>query len=157
MPSTGWKRPGIERVIVNVHYLGDIIAEHLAQRSAPEIVIAREATALETGGGVKHAMALLGDEPFFVVNGDSLWARRHPPGPDPAGRCLGPATTDAMLLLQRTATRRRLWRGAGRLHCSSARPAAPAPGPRGGAVSLRRRAVAGAVAVPGTCRTACSR
>jgi N-acetyl-alpha-D-muramate 1-phosphate uridylyltransferase len=95
---------GIERVIVNVHYLGDIIAEHLAKRASPEIVISREAAALETGGGVKHALALLGDEPFFVVNGDSLWLDGIRPALIRLADAWDPATTDAMLLLQRTAT-----------------------------------------------------
>jgi MurNAc alpha-1-phosphate uridylyltransferase len=95
---------GVERVVVNVHYLGDIITEHLAARATPAIVIAREAAALETGGGVRHALPLLGDEPFFVVNGDSLWLDGKVSALIRLADAFDPATTDAMLLLQRTAT-----------------------------------------------------
>jgi MurNAc alpha-1-phosphate uridylyltransferase len=95
---------GVERVVVNVHYLGEIIAEHLAARSSPEIVIAREAEALETGGGVRHAMTLLGDEPFYVVNGDSLWLDGKVSALTRLANAWDPTATDAQLLLQRTAT-----------------------------------------------------
>ena len=95
---------GVERVVVNVHYLGEIIAEHLAARRSPEIVISREAAALETGGGVKHALPLLGGEPFYVVNGDSLWLDSKVSALIRLADAWDPATTDAMLLLQRTAT-----------------------------------------------------
>jgi MurNAc alpha-1-phosphate uridylyltransferase len=95
---------GVERVVVNTHYLGDLIIEHLRHRPSPEIVISPEAASLETGGGVKQALPLLGPDPFYVVNGDSLWRD----GPTSAlGRladAFDPAENDAMLLLQRTAT-----------------------------------------------------
>lgn len=64
---------GVERVVVNLFHLGHMIEEHLARRAAPEIVFSPEAERLETGGGVAGALPLLGDQPFFVVNGDILW------------------------------------------------------------------------------------
>jgi N-acetyl-alpha-D-muramate 1-phosphate uridylyltransferase len=64
---------GVETVVINLHYLGDMIEEHLSKRSSPEILFSREKTLLETGGGVKKALPLLGDGPFFVVNGDVFW------------------------------------------------------------------------------------
>ena len=33
----------------------------------------QEERLLETGGSVKNALPLLGDGPFFVLNGDGLW------------------------------------------------------------------------------------
>jgi MurNAc alpha-1-phosphate uridylyltransferase len=95
---------GVERVIVNVHYLGTLIAEHLRARSSPEIVISPEDRALETGGGVTNALPLLGREPFFVVNGDSLWLEGKVPALTRLADAWDPDTADAMLLLQRTAT-----------------------------------------------------
>jgi MurNAc alpha-1-phosphate uridylyltransferase len=39
-----------------------------------EIIFSDESAALlETGGGVKKALPLLGDAPFLVANGDVLW------------------------------------------------------------------------------------
>lgn len=65
---------GVETAVVNVHHLADLVERHLAGRSAPRILISDERAALlETGGGVKKALPLLGREPFFHLNSDSLW------------------------------------------------------------------------------------
>lgn len=65
---------GIPRVVVNVHYKADQIERHLAGRSKPEIIISDERDALlETGGGIKKALPLLGPAPFLAVNSDSVW------------------------------------------------------------------------------------
>ncbi|MEZ5937183.1 MAG: nucleotidyltransferase family protein [Hyphomonadaceae bacterium] len=66
---------GVERAVVNVHYLADQVEAHLASRSDMEILISDERELLlETGGGVINALPLLGDDPFFVVNTDVTWA-----------------------------------------------------------------------------------
>lgn len=65
---------GVEEVVVNLHYMADMMEAHLAKRSSPRIIFSDERGALlETGGGVKRALPLLGDAPFFVVNSDALW------------------------------------------------------------------------------------
>ena len=46
---------------------------------------------LETGGGVARALPLLGDAPFFVINGDVLW----PDGREPALTRLAAAWDEA--------------------------------------------------------------
>ena len=64
---------GVARVVVNVHYLGDALEAHLANRSAPAITISDEREQLlETGGGMVKARADLG-EPFFCLNSDNIW------------------------------------------------------------------------------------
>lgn len=66
---------GIRRAVVNVHYLGDQVVDHLADRTDLAITISdeREIPApLETGGGIKRALPLLGPT-FAVMNSDSLW------------------------------------------------------------------------------------
>jgi MurNAc alpha-1-phosphate uridylyltransferase len=96
---------GIERAIVNTHHLGHLIAERLAGRTAPRVVLSPETTPLETGGGVVNALPLLGREPFFVVNGDVLW---RDDGRTPALAALAlawdAARMDALLLLHPVAT-----------------------------------------------------
>lgn len=66
---------GIERVVVNVHYLADTMVAHLKARHSPmEICISDEREKLlETGGGLVKALPLLGDEPFLCANSDNLW------------------------------------------------------------------------------------
>jgi MurNAc alpha-1-phosphate uridylyltransferase len=93
---------GCARVVVNTHHLGEKIAEHLADRKHPEIVISAETVALETGGAVAHALPLLGPEPFYVVNGDSLWLDATVGALTRLAHAFDPATVDAVLLLQRT-------------------------------------------------------
>ena len=60
---------GITRIVVNVHHLGHMIAERVGDRA--RIVV--EDRLLDTGGSVRNALPLLGDKPFFVLNGDGLW------------------------------------------------------------------------------------
>ena len=64
---------GIDEVVINLYYMGEKIVDHLAERNAPAIIYSREEELLETGGGVKKALPLLGTEPFFVTNGDVCW------------------------------------------------------------------------------------
>lgn len=66
---------GVKRVVVNVHYLADALEAHVRRHAADlDVTISDErATLLETGGGVVHALPLLGDKPFFVINSDNLW------------------------------------------------------------------------------------
>jgi MurNAc alpha-1-phosphate uridylyltransferase len=66
------KVAGVSRMIVNAHHLAPLIDEHIKAQH-PQVMVSHEDTLLETGGGVKHALPLLGNEPFFVLNGDSIW------------------------------------------------------------------------------------
>jgi MurNAc alpha-1-phosphate uridylyltransferase len=94
---------GVERVVVNLHYKGEMIAERLMHRTTPRIELSREETLLETGGGVKHALPLLGDS-FFVVNGDILWLDGLSPALARLAGAFNARKMDAALLLQRTVT-----------------------------------------------------
>jgi N-acetyl-alpha-D-muramate 1-phosphate uridylyltransferase len=65
---------GVERAIVNVHWLADQIEAHLAKRRAPKIVISDERSKLlDQGGGIKRALPLIGDDPFLICNTDAFW------------------------------------------------------------------------------------
>ena len=91
---------GVERVVVNVHYLAEQVEAHLADRHAPEIIVSDErALLLETGGGVARALPLLADDRFLIVNSDNLWVD----GPVNAVRLLAErwkdAAMDALLLV----------------------------------------------------------
>ncbi|PWG65246.1 N-acetylmuramate alpha-1-phosphate uridylyltransferase MurU [Sediminicurvatus halobius] len=71
---------GVQRVVVNVAWLGEQIRAHVGDGRAwgLEVCISDEgATALETGGGIHRALPLLGDAPFWVVNGD-VWSDFDP-------------------------------------------------------------------------------
>ena len=67
---------GITRIIANTHYLPDQIEAHLAPRS---ILISREdPRILETGGGLKRALPLLGANPVLTLNTDAVWTGENP-------------------------------------------------------------------------------
>jgi MurNAc alpha-1-phosphate uridylyltransferase len=68
------KRAGITELVINHAYLGEQIEAALGDGSAYEVSIkySAEGEALETAGGIKKALRLLGREPFIVVNAD-VW------------------------------------------------------------------------------------
>ncbi len=95
---------GVCRAVVNVHWLADQLEEWAAhQQPPPEVVISDErAQLLETGGGIRHALPLLGmDAPFFAINTDSIWldAPNHPPALQRLQEAWDDARMDALLLL----------------------------------------------------------
>ena len=66
---------GVARAVVNVHYLPDMIVEHMRGRERPDIVISDERDLLlDQGGGILRALPALGEKPFFVCNTDAFWA-----------------------------------------------------------------------------------
>ena len=66
---------GVQRVVVNVHYLADALEAHLSSRAhGLEIVISDERSLLlETGGGLVKAAPLIDSDPFLAINSDNLW------------------------------------------------------------------------------------
>jgi MurNAc alpha-1-phosphate uridylyltransferase len=86
---------GVRTIVVNVHHLGERIAQHLGGRAR----IVREERLLETGGSVKNALPLLGDGPYFILNGDGLWSDGPKPMLSRMEAAWDPARMDALLLL----------------------------------------------------------
>jgi MurNAc alpha-1-phosphate uridylyltransferase len=65
---------GFTEVVINHAWLGQQIEDYLGdgRQLGLSIRYSPEGEPLETGGGIFRALALLGDEPFVVVNGD-IW------------------------------------------------------------------------------------
>jgi MurNAc alpha-1-phosphate uridylyltransferase len=66
---------GVTQVVINVSWLGEQLVEKLGDGQKYDLGItysAEPGRALETAGGIKKALPLLGDAPFIVVNGD-IW------------------------------------------------------------------------------------
>jgi MurNAc alpha-1-phosphate uridylyltransferase len=96
---------GVESAVVNVHHFADQVEQHLKRRRVPKVVISDERSALlGTGRGVVKALPLLGGEPFFHVNSDTLWIDGVKPNLERLAAAFNPATMDALLLLAATAT-----------------------------------------------------
>lgn len=88
---------GAQRIVANVHYLADQIEAHLAGQ---EVLIADErAEILETGGGLRAALPLLGEGPVMTLNTDAVWT-----GPNPVAALRAawqPGRMRALLMLVR--------------------------------------------------------
>lgn len=94
---------GVERAIVNVHYLADQIEAHLAQRTAPQIIISDErAKLLDQGGGIVKALPLLGKDPFFICNTDSFWIEGAKSNLEKLAELWNPDAMDVLLLVAPT-------------------------------------------------------
>lgn len=65
---------GFDDLVINHCYLGKQIEAYFGngEKFGINIHWSRETEALETAGGIKQALPLLGNEPFVVVNGD-IW------------------------------------------------------------------------------------
>ena len=92
---------GVTRAVVNIHWLGEKIRDHLRQRHDIAITISDESDLLlETGGGIARALPLLGDAPFIAVNADLIWRDSNHNSLHDLAAAFDPAAMDAILLLQ---------------------------------------------------------
>lgn len=87
---------GAGRIVVNVHHKAQMLRDHLAGR--PRVTISDESDLLrETGGGLRHALPLLGAGPVATLNSDAVWR-----GPNPLPlleAAWDPSRMEALLLL----------------------------------------------------------
>ncbi len=93
---------GVETAVVNVHYMPEQIEAHLIKRAnqPPRTLVSDERPRLlDTGGGSKKALPLLGDGPFFLHNSDSVWTEGVTPALPHMLRQWDPARMDCLLLL----------------------------------------------------------
>ncbi len=85
---------GCAPIVANLHYLPDVLEAHLAPQSVQTVTELPDI--LETGGGLRNALPVLGAKPVFTSNTDAVWA-----GPNPL-RLLAdawrPEVMDALLM-----------------------------------------------------------
>ncbi len=83
------------RRVVNTHYMAGMVKAHL---SGQDVQFSDEPDLLlETGGGLRQALPLLGPGPVFTLNSDAVWR-----GPNPLvalAQSWDPARMEALLLL----------------------------------------------------------
>ena len=93
---------GVDTCVVNVHHLADKVRAHVADRVRPRVVVSDETGRLmETGGGVRKALPLLGDDPFFVINADVMWLNGVRPALTRLAEAWDDARMDALVLVLR--------------------------------------------------------
>jgi len=94
---------GVKRIVVNLHWQGPMLAEHLARRRGVEIILSPEPELLDSGGGIFQALPLL-DPVFYAINADIFWLDGTVPALARLARAFDPRSMDGLLLLQRTVT-----------------------------------------------------
>lgn len=69
------REAGVGKVVINAHYLADMVEHHMAAKASDmEVALSDERDLLrDTGGGLVHALPLIGDDPFLCVNADNWW------------------------------------------------------------------------------------
>ena len=95
---------GVEETVVNIHYLPQLMRAHLARRKRPPSITISDESAklLDTGGGIRKALPLLGEEPFYLLNSDSFWIEGARPNLRWLAGAWDEARMDALLLLAPT-------------------------------------------------------
>jgi MurNAc alpha-1-phosphate uridylyltransferase len=86
----------LARIVVNAHYHAGQVEAHLAGRADVSVSVELP-DILDTGGGLRAALPLLGEGPVFTLNSDAVWT-----GPNPLATLRAawdPARMDALLLL----------------------------------------------------------
>lgn len=82
------------RIVSNLHYKPQILADHLAAQNV--ITTLEWPQILETGGGLRNALPLLGSDPVITLNPDVVWN-----GPNPLDllmKAWDPDRMDALLV-----------------------------------------------------------
>lgn len=82
------------RIVANLHYLPDQLEAHLAPRGVTTVI--ETPNILDTGGGLRNALDLLGTNPVITMNTDAIWV-----GPNPLAILLkawDPDRMDALLI-----------------------------------------------------------
>ena len=72
-------KSGVEEISINVHHLPEQIEKFIREKKFKvEVNISKETDALlDTGGGILEATKHFGDNPFYVINPDTLWSDRY--------------------------------------------------------------------------------
>ncbi len=91
---------GVELAVVNLHYRAEMLRAHLSQRRDIEIRYSSEDDALlDTGGGVVKALPHFQNEPFFILNSDSIWVEGYSSALPTMARLWDETRMDGLLLL----------------------------------------------------------
>ena len=73
------KKCGIEEIIINVHFLADQIIDYINNKNfqLKIKIIKEENKILDTGGGVLNAIKNFSNDPFLIINPDTIWSKNY--------------------------------------------------------------------------------
>ena len=82
------------RIVANLHYKANVLEQHLTDTGV--LTITEHPDILDTGGGLRNALSLLGPHPVITLNSDAIWK-----GPNPLSALMkawNPDTMDGLLM-----------------------------------------------------------
>ena len=70
---------GIKQVVVNVHYLEEQIIDYINKNkfNLTIHIVKEKNKILDTGGGVLNAIQYFSNEPFLIINPDTIWSSHY--------------------------------------------------------------------------------
>tara|TARA_B100000029_G_scaffold159741_1_gene155425 strand:+ start:11073 stop:11771 length:699 start_codon:yes stop_codon:yes gene_type:complete len=70
---------GIKKIVINVHYLEEKIVQYIKKKNfnSDIKVIKEKGKILDTGGGILNAIENFSNEPFLVINPDTIWSSSY--------------------------------------------------------------------------------
>lgn len=93
---------GVTHLVVNLHHLPQALEAHVRKAWRGELAFSPEPELLETGGGIRQALPLLGDGPFFAINADTIWLDGQIPALRRLATQFDESRMDALLLCAAT-------------------------------------------------------
>jgi N-acetyl-alpha-D-muramate 1-phosphate uridylyltransferase len=90
----------LKTIVINTHHFADQMHTYVKSLAEPSITVSDESEALlDSGGGIKKALPLLGSEPFYILNADSFWIEKTPSNLQRLADFWDPHRMDLLLLL----------------------------------------------------------
>ncbi len=70
---------GIKQVVINVHYLEEQIIDYINKNkfNLTVHIVEEKNKILDTGGGVLNAIQYFSNEPFLIINPDTIWSSHY--------------------------------------------------------------------------------
>ena len=69
---------GISEIVINTHHLSEEIDNFLKNKNYQiSINVIKEEVLLDTGGGILNATKEFANEPFFILNPDTIWNKNY--------------------------------------------------------------------------------
>jgi N-acetyl-alpha-D-muramate 1-phosphate uridylyltransferase len=69
---------GVKEIVINIYYLSHEIEKFLKNKNyEADINLIKEEELLNTGGGIFNATKRFNNEPFFVLNPDTIWNKNY--------------------------------------------------------------------------------
>ncbi len=70
---------GVDNIVINVHYLKEKIINYINKKNfkAKITIVEEKDKILDTGGGVLNVIKNFSNQPFIVINPDTIWEKKY--------------------------------------------------------------------------------